>query len=333
MVSPALLSKQPVPIIFDSDGGIDDAVALWFACTSQTIEVVAVTVVAGNVELGQAAINLATVLAAAGHGHVPVAVGQGDPIGPALSENRPAGIHGHDGLGDVGIERVAPSLGAETAPELLVRLTRERPGELTLVTVGPMTNLALALKDDPGLSDRVARLVCMAGSARAGGNASPWAEANIAHDPMAAAMVVGAPWAVPPLLVGLDVTLQATLTDVEFGLAAAHRSAAARFLDGPLRYYRSLGSTFSAPGTCPCHDLLATMAVADPQLVTGPVLPVSVDTGESAGWGATVVDFRFPVLKERGSWRGRPPEPMWQIGLDVNIEAFRSGARRLFGGL
>jgi purine nucleosidase len=324
--------KKPIPIIFDSDGGIDDAAALWFACTSPEIEVVAVTAVAGNVDLSQAAVNLATILAAAGHGHIPVAVGREDPIGPALSGNRPAGIHGHDGLGDVGIERVVPAFSPETAPELLSRLTRERPGELTIVTVGPMTNLALAVKDDPGLPDRVARLVCMAGSARAGGNASALAEANIAHDPLAAAMVVAAQWPVPPLLVGLDVTLRATLTDAEFALAAAHRSDAALFLDRPLRYYRTLGSNFSAPGTCPCHDLLATMAVADPELVTGPVLPIAVDTGESAGWASTVVDFRYPILSARGGWHGPVPESMWQIGLEVNLEAFRSGARRLFGG-
>src|SRR5580700_11403231 len=117
-----------VPIVFDSDGGIDDAVALWWACLSPALEVVAVTAVSGNVGVEQAGANLAAVLAAAGHGHVPVALGARGPLGRAPLTDRPVGIHGRDGLGGAALVRPAFRPAAEPAAELLRRLVAERPG-------------------------------------------------------------------------------------------------------------------------------------------------------------------------------------------------------------
>jgi purine nucleosidase len=312
-------------IIFDSDGGVDDAAALWWACTQPDVEVVAVTAVAGNVDVDQAAVNLATVLAAAGHGHVPVAVGAGTAVGPMLPMQRPKGIHGDDGLGNAGIPRVAYTPPRETATELLLRLVNERPGELSVVATGPLSNLALALRADPEWAGRVAELAVMGGAAQSPGNVSPVAEANIAHDPEAAAEVVRAAWARPPLLVGLDVTMVATLTPAEFALLEQQRTPAARFLAGPLAFYLPVGGRFNPPGECPCHDLVAMMAITDPELLDGPTLPVEVDTGGSAAWGATVVDFRPVSLTEGG--KGRP----WRVGLGVDVDRFRSNVRALFG--
>jgi purine nucleosidase len=316
---------MPRPIIFDSDGGVDDAAALWWACTSPDVEVVAVTAVAGNVDVDQAAINLATILAAAGHGHVPVAVGTGTAVGPVLPMDRPKGIHGADGLGDAGIPRVAYTPPAETAPVMLTRLVAERPGQLTVVATGPLSNLALALRRDREWSRRLADLIVMGGAARPPGNVSALAEANIAHDPQAAAEVMGADWVAPPLMVGLDVSMRATLTEVEFAVLKEHRTDAARFLDAPLAFYRPIGGRFNAPGECPCHDLLAMMAVSDSGLLGTQLLPVEVDTGGSAAWGATVVDFRPTSAPERGKG-GR-----WRIGLEVDIDRFRANVRTLFG--
>jgi purine nucleosidase len=313
------------PIIFDSDGGVDDAAALWWACTHPDLDVVAVTAVAGNVDVDQAAVNLATVLAAAGHGHVPVAVGAGAAVGPVLPMDRPKGIHGADGLGDAGIPRVSYTPPAESATELLIRLVNERPGELAIVATGPLSNLALVLRADPEWAGRVANLAVMGGAVQSPGNVSPVAEANIAHDPEAAAEVVRAAWDHPPLLVGLDVTMVATLTPAEFGLLEQHRTPAARFLAAPLAFYRPVGGRFNQPGECPCHDLVAMMAITDPELLDAPTLPVQVDTGGSAAWGATVVDFRPLSLAEGG--KGRP----WRIGLGVDIDRFRSNVRALFG--
>ena len=142
-----------------------------------------------------------------------------------------------------------------------------------------------------------------------------------------------APWAGPPLLVGLDVTLVATLRAAEFALLAEHRTAAATFLDAPLRFYREFGSTFTAPDT-PCHDLLAVLAVAAPEIIDdAPVLPLAVDCGGDAAWGTTVVDFRAPYFAalEGSSQSAAEGFADWRIALGVDVEKFRNKARTLFG--
>jgi purine nucleosidase len=276
------------------------------------------------------------VLAAAGRPDIPIARGAAGPVGPAPALRPATFIHGEDGLGNTSHGQPPPAMtmAPESAPDLLRRLCAERCGEVSLVTIGPLSNVARALVEDPGFAPTVRELVIMGGSARAGGNALPAAEANIAHDPLAAARVAAAPWARPPLLVGLDVTREATLTDAHFALLAEHRSPAAEFLDGPLRFYRQFGSALTAPFT-PCHDLLATMALAQPDLIhDAPVLPMAVDAAGGPAWGATVVDFRAPaVARLRGAEQDRPDGfGPWRIGLGVDVERFRSQAAALFGG-
>ena len=200
-------------------------------------------------------------LHAAGRGDVPVALGARGPLSPAPDLRPATFIHGDDGLGNAAGPEAPLAVVDEPAAALLARLVRERPGELTLVTLGPLTNVGVVVHDHPEFARGIAELVVMGGSARRGGNALPDGEANIAHDPIAAQRTVMAPWVVPPLLVGLDVTLAATLRPAEFDLLAEHRSPAAAFLDAPLRFYREFGSTFTQPDT-PCHDLLAVLAVA-----------------------------------------------------------------------
>jgi purine nucleosidase len=202
------------------------------------------------------------------------------------------------------------------------------------VTLGPLSNLGLVLEEDPQFAGAVRELVVMGGSARLGGNALPNGEANVAHDPEAAARVVTAGWSRPPLLVGLDVTMRATLTDAHFRLLSEHRTPAAAFLDAPLRFYRGFGSTLTAPD-CPCHDLLAVMALADPAVITEcPVLPLAVDTAGGPSWGATVVDFRAPAFAGlEGSDQERPAGfAPWRISLESDVERFRTAVSALFGG-
>ncbi len=322
-----------LPVVIDTDGGVDDAVALWWALTDPALDVVAITVVWGNVDAHIAAASVLRVLHAAGRDDIPVAIGVAGPFVPA-PELRPARfIHGDDGLGNAAGPEAPGSPIDEPALSLLPRLVRERPGELTIVTLGPLTNIGLVLRRHPEFARGVADLVVMGGSARRGGNALPDGEANIAHDPIAAQQTVMAPWVQPPLLVGLDVTLTATLRPGEFELMAEHRNPAATFLDGPLRFYREFGSTFTAPDT-PCHDLLAVLAVARPELIDdAPVLPLAVDCGGGAAWGATVVDFRAPYFaalegSSQSSAEGFAP---WRIALGVDVGGFRACVRSLFG--
>ncbi len=322
------------PVIIDTDGGVDDACALWWALTDPALDVVAITVVWGNVALEVAAGSVFRVLGAAGRLDVPVALGADGPMGPA-PPLRPAGfIHGDDGLGNVA-GPLPPGARPidESAVDLLVRLTGERAAEVSVVSIGPLTNLGLAVEQHPEWAATVDELIVMGGSIARGGNALPLGEANVAHDPVAAAAVVGAGWRRPPLLVGLDVTYVATLSEAEFELLAEHRSAAAAFLDGPLRFYRQFGSTFTAPDT-PCHDLLAVMALSDPAvLIETPVLPLAVETGGGPAWGATVADRRVLYFSRReGSDQSRPAGfAEWRVALSADTDRFRAAVRRLFG--
>jgi purine nucleosidase len=324
---------QPRPVVIDTDGGVDDAVALWWALTDPSLDVLAVTVVAGNVSLPAAAGSVLRVLHAAGRREVPVALGEAGPIGPRPALRIATFIHGEDGLGNAGPPAPAGLAAVdEPAAELLARLVGERPGEVSLITLGPLSTVGRLLATAPEVAVGLRELVVMGGSARRGGNTLPAAEANIAHDPSAAQLVVTAPWATPPLLVGLDVTLAATLSGAEFALVDERRTPAAAFLAEPLAFYRRSASTATAP-ECPCHDLLAVLAAARPDLVSdAPVLPLAVDTAGGAAWGATVVDFRATM--RRWSSGAQPPAAgfaPWRIALEVDVPGFRRCARQLFG--
>lgn len=318
-------------MVVDTDGGVDDAAALWWALTAPDVEVVAITVVHGNVPMAVAAANVGRVIEAAGRSGIPVALGALAPMGPT-PELRPADfIHGTDGLGET--HRPPPLLGPidRSAVEVLHDTVG---GEIVLVTLGPLTNIAAAIAADPGWAGRVLGPVVMGGTVLGAGNAQPYGEANIAHDPTAASIVAGAEWLSPPLLVGLDVTHRATFTTAEFDLLDEARSPAAAFLAEPLAFYRRFAGTLTPTGECPCHDLLAVMAAARPGLVTGPVLPLAVQAEAGPALGATIVDRRVPFFERAGSGSVQACPPgfgSWTIGLEVDVAAFRSEVRRLFG--
>ncbi len=316
-----------IPVVIDTDGGIDDAVALWWALTSPLVDVVAITAVHGNVDVGTAAANVCRVLHAAGRPDIPVAVGATAPIGPVPQLRRADFIHGTDGLGDTG--RAAAPFGPvdEPAAELLARLVAERPGELTVVTLGPLSNLGGLVRAEPSWASDVGQLVVMGGTVAGPGNAQPYAEANVAHDPDAAAAVVGAGWSRPPTLVGLDVTHAAVFTDRHWDALAAGATPAAAFLAAPLAFYRRYAATFTPTGGCPCHDLLATMVAGRPDLVEAPVLPLAVQTAPGPAWGATIADRRVPFFARAGSGSVQAAPPGfgdWAVALDVDVAAYQT---------
>jgi inosine-uridine nucleoside N-ribohydrolase len=311
-----------IPVVIDTDPGVDDAVALWWALTSPAIDVVALTTVHGNVGVDLAAANALRIVHAAGRPDVPVAVGEAAAIGPAPVTAFPQWIHGHDGLGEVDLPPAPLAPVAESAVELFRRVVDECPGEVAVVTLGPLSNVARVLAADPTWASRVGRLVVMAGSAAVGGNATPAAEANVAHDPDALAAVLAADWPEPPLLIGLDATHVATLGPGELALCAQRRTPAAAFCDRPLRFYR--GAVGHPNGDVACHDLLAVLALEDPAIVDADERPVAVDTAGGPAWGATIVDRRR---------FGTPPDGFarWRVALDADVERFLAAARRMFG--
>lgn len=315
-------------LILDSDGGVDDCTALWWLLGQPGVELTAVLATWGNTDRDAAATNLRRVLHAAGRDDVPVALGADDPIGPAPLAARAAHVHGDDGLGGHGSAWSAGEVGFHGSPagELLDELTTAHPGELHLLTIGPLSTIALALREEPAIAGRVASLTVMGGAVTVPGNALPTTEANIGHDPEAAAVVFAAAWPAPPLLVGLDVTLAARLDADDLARAGEARTLAAQMLAAPLTgyaaFYESTG--LQPSGTFPCHDLLAAMAAVDPSILTEVrTLPVAVDTGQSAAWGATVADLRAaPQNDPEGFHR-------WRVAVGVDAARFRAGFRSL----
>jgi purine nucleosidase len=202
-------------------------------------------------------------------------------------------VHGRDGQGDTFLPPAAQQPSGETAADQIIRLAHERPGELTLVAVGPLTNLAIALLRDPSVATLVKKVVIMGGAFQVPGNVSRTGEANIWHDPEAAQIVLEASWDVT--LVGLDVTEHARVT--ESMLKELHELGSPsgvhlqRISDGYLDLYA--GRYGSAERQCPMHDALALSIAVDPALIlAAPRARVDVELNGTITRGSTIADLR-----------------------------------------
>ena len=198
-------------VIFDTDPGVDDAMALLFLAKHPAIDLVGVTTTFGNAPI-DITTNNALYLKKEWGLTMPVAKGSGDKFNPDRATHPyPSFIHGDDGLGNIGVpDMSAEPLDPRPAHDFLIEMVRAHPGEITIVAVGRMTNLANALKADPEITSLVKEVVIMGGALDVPGNVSPAAEANIHGDPEAADVVMTAPWKV--VLVPLDVTLKTVMT-------------------------------------------------------------------------------------------------------------------------
>jgi purine nucleosidase len=222
-------------LLVDCDTGVDDAVALFYLLADPDVEICGITTVFGNVSAGLAARNSLWALDVTGHtGEVPVAKGCEVPLvggSPDLGTH----VHGDAGLGGVEIADPDGLLSSQSGPELIVQLARERPGEIHLLATAPLTNLAVALRLEPGLPRLVDGVTIMGGAALVPGNVTPAAEANVWHDPEAAQAVLSAPW--PTTLVPLDVTMAEVMTEEQRLRMARSEAPAARFAARILEHY------------------------------------------------------------------------------------------------
>ncbi len=298
MRSPTTDSPR-LPLILDVDTGIDDSLALLYACASAEANILAVTCVSGNVAAQQVARNTLGVLELAGRSDIEVALGREVPL------VRPLVIapetHGPKGVGYATLPEPGRPLSDRHAADLIIAEARARPGEVQLVTLGPLTNLAVALVREPDLPNLLRGLVMMAGSYRSAGNTAPTTEWNVAVDPEAMQMVL-AGWAahpdVPrPVALGLDVTERAKMTPDH--LADLHRRAGdppaspiLTFIDDALRFYMEFHSRYDGFYGAFIHDALAVAAALDPSLVRTESLAVQVELGGTLTTGETVTDWR-----------------------------------------
>ncbi|MDX3107935.1 nucleoside hydrolase [Nonomuraea angiospora] len=299
------ITANEAPVVVDTDGGVDDLVALWLLATHPAIDLRGVIATGISRPARIVARNVLLLFEALDR-DIPVVIGADRPVDPAPVVAA-AAMHGPEGLGDLQAWRPRAEPATLTPGELLGETSRTGP--VRMLSLGPLSTLASLLD-----SGAVADLTVMGGSIRAGGNALPAAEANIARDPGAAARVVAHPWTVPTRLVGLDATKHATLTHAEVALFGDSVPA------GPImrKLLRHYGAHASDPDCFPCHDLFAAAVLVDPGVATFEHLPLSVDTGGSAAWGMTVADSRPPLPgRSLSDWR------RWAVATGVDLDRYR----------
>ena len=310
------------PLIIDVDTGIDDALALLYAVASPEAEILAVTAMFGNAHVDDTERNTRAVLELAGRPDIEVVAGRPVPLVREL-EITPE-THGPTGIGYATLPEPARPRSERFAPEVIVEEARRRPGQITLITLGPLTNLALALELEPALPRLLRRWVLMGGAYRVPGNTTPVSEWNIHCDPEAAhrcfaawQAAIDADTAVArALAMGLDVTEQARMT-TDHVVALAGRAGSSpddsldpdrapgdperhsvasnpviRFIADSLRFYFEFHARYDGFYGAFIHDPLVVAAALDPALVRTTPVAVDVDTGGGLADGQTIADSR-----------------------------------------
>ncbi len=333
----------PLPLILDVDTGIDDSLALLYAAGSPDADLVAVTCVSGNIDAQQVGINTRAVLELAGRTDVEVAMGRETPLVRPL-ETTPE-THGPQGLGYAELPAPSRPLSDRHALDLILEEARRRPGEITLVTLGPLTNLALAVLREPALPRLLGGYALMGGAFGVSGNTTPTTEWNLHCDPDAAKVVFRAwgeaiaadPTVARPLALGLDVTEQARI-DPEIVVRLARRAGSTpdaslersadrdplapqrsvasdpivRYVADALRFYFEFHEQYDGFYGAFIHDPLAVAATLDRSLVTTEALYVDVETRGEITTGMTVPDRRRLT--------GRPPN--LDVAATADVGAF-----------
>ena len=286
-------------IIIDTDPGIDDAFAIFYALRSQEIDVLGLTSVYGNASIDQTTHNALALVEMAG-GECPVAKGA---EGPLTIECRPypAMVHGEDGMGGCSPERVAQGPVSGDAVAFIIEAANRHPNEVTLVPIGPLTNIALALQAEPRLPKLIKRVVLMGGAANANGNVTPAAEANIFDDPEAADLVFAADWDV--VMLGLDATHDVKLTRDHVSQLAKNAGSLGQFLERASEQYFAFHREVVGLDFCHFHDPSALIYCVRPELFTAQASSVRVVTeGFAAGKTIAKPDSRFTAQE---SWDNR----------------------------
>jgi inosine-uridine nucleoside N-ribohydrolase len=299
------MSARPRLVILDTDPGVDDALALLYLRARPDLRLLAITTVFGNADVETTTRNALWLRARLGLA-TPVHRGAAEPL------NRPRGpspvhVHGENGLGGIdlgGFQLPPPDPGA--AHERIVDLVRAHPGSVTILAIGPLTNLALALRDAPDIADLVAGVTVMGGAFGGdghSGNVTAFAEANIHNDPDAAAKVLAASW--PVTLVPLDATMSCVLSDAGARELAEHGGDAGRLAHDVTRGYAEAYARHEGLDGCVLHDVAALVSLTEPQAFTLHAAPISVATsGERVGQTALARTGR-PVqicLQVDGPW-------------------------------
>ena len=271
-------------IILDTDPGTDDAMAMMLALHSPELDLRAITVVAGNVTTAQGLDNAMRMVSLANRCDIPVAAGA---VHPLLQRLITAEFwHGKNGLANIELPPSKCKPSERFAPDLIIQMVHASPQAITLVPVGPLTNIALAVLKDPSIVPLVKEVVLMGGSI-SGGNVNAAAEANIYNDPEAAQIVFQAGW--PLTMVGLDVGDKTLLSKKYLAQLGQTHGPVNDFIYRVAKYLIDLSAQFNSPGT-PMYDPLAVGVAIDSGLVKAPEMHVDIETRGEFTRGETVAN-------------------------------------------
>lgn len=300
-------------VLFDTDIGIDDAMALLFLHYSPDVELQAIVSGFGNADIETTTRNALYMKQRFGIA-APVYRGAAEPVGERLGSGYPDFVHGGNGLGDIELEE--PDIQAEAlpGPEAIVEIVQNNPHEISIVAVGRLTNLALALDLCPELPGLVKEVVVMGGTFGHNGhsgNVSPVAEANIAGDPQAADKVFTSNW--PLAIVGIDVTHETVVRDDFFAALKATAGDAGDFIHRTSRFYLDFHERITGAYECPVHDSSAVAYLLRPDLYVTKTAAVRV-VSEGIAIGQTIGADPHAEF-ESVAWKNQP-ECQICIGVD-----------------
>ncbi|KAL6859174.1 hypothetical protein ACP4OV_018176 [Aristida adscensionis] len=290
-------------IIIDTDPGIDDSMAILMAFKAPTVEIIGLTSIFGNISTEGATRNALLLCERAGHPEVPVAEGSPEPLKggkPRVADF----VHGSDGIGNLFLPAPTTKKVEECAAEFLVNKVSEFPGEVSVLALGPLTNVALAIKRDSSFASKVKKIVVLGGAFFAAGNVNPAAEANILGDPEAADIVFtsGADIAV----VGINITTQVCFTDEDLLELKNSKGKHAQFLSGMCSFYRNWHVKSDGFHGIFLHDPVSFTALVHPEYFTFRKGVVRVET-QGICTGHTLMDQGLKKWNSENPWSGYEP--------------------------
>jgi inosine-uridine nucleoside N-ribohydrolase len=315
-------AARPLPIIIDSDPGLDDALAIGLAVARPELDLLAVTTVGGNADVRHCTENALRLLEAYGRPDIPVAEGAAGPlIGDIV---RATEVHGESGIGRTQLDPSTVPARPEGAVALIAGLLRDHPEPVAIIPIGPLTNIALLLRLYPELASRIAHLSIMGGSIGEG-NTTVSAEFNIYADPEAADVVFRS--GVPITMIGLDVTHQALLDRSSAAALRVSGRTSARIAAELTEYALDRNLEWSGSSVTAIHDAVAVAHLAVEDLVQVAPYHVTVDTTDGPARGRTVCDG----LPYRLARDGRLPNA--DVGIQIDRGRFETMLLEAFGSL
>lgn len=295
-------------VILDTDPGIDDALAILLLAASKEISLEAITVTHGNTSVDKCLANALRLKDFLGLQGVPVARGASEPLVKSLTVAEET--HGDGGLGYAKLPDATSSPSPTNAIDTIIELVHKYPHEITILAIGPLTNIALAIHKDPSIIKLINRVVVMGGSVHYPGNMTPDSEYNVYCDPEAFDIVLRAGFDFT--LVPLDVTYKCLFTKKHIEMLAGAKPEIIKFIDDSTRFYMEFHDEYQSIDGCAINDPLAAAILIRPELVTLKEYFMTIELKGEFTRAKTSVDF-YNVYKKA---------PNAKVAMEVDVEAF-----------